>query len=97
MQAHRNGTPMLASSGYVSQVQVEACVGCGKCGQYCQFDAISLNGGHAVVDAAACMGCGACVSQCARGALSLVRDPAKGEPLQIEQLMADATGRSDAE
>jgi ferredoxin len=84
MQAHRNGTPMLASSGYVSQVQVEQCVGCGICVEYCQFGALSLNGGHVIVDTAACMGCGACVTKCTRQALSLVRDPAKGEPLEIQ-------------
>jgi hypothetical protein len=34
------------------------------------------------------MGCGACVSQCTQDALSLVRDPAKGEPLEIHDLLA---------
>ena len=29
MQAHRNGTPMLASSGYISQVDTDLCMGCG--------------------------------------------------------------------
>jgi hypothetical protein len=31
MQAHRSGTPMLASSGYVSRVDEELCIGCGDC------------------------------------------------------------------
>ena len=31
MKAHRNGTPMLASSGYVAQVDAELCAGCGTC------------------------------------------------------------------
>jgi len=86
MQAHRHGIPMLASSGYVSCVDTALCVGCATCTGFCQFDALSVEDGVAVVDVAACMGCGVCVSQCAQGALSLVRDPARGEPLEIRDL-----------
>jgi ferredoxin len=88
MQAWRHGTPMLASSGYVSRVAADLCVGCGVCADFCQFGALSMNDGLAVVDTTACMGCGVCVSKCAQGALSLVRDPAKSEPLEIRALIA---------
>jgi len=88
MQAHQRGTPMLASSGYVSRVDAELCVGCTVCVDFCQFGALAVEDGVAVVDTAACMGCGVCVSQCAQGALSLVRDPARGEPLEIRELRA---------
>jgi ferredoxin len=88
MQAHQRGTPMLASSGYVSRVDAELCVGCTVCADLCQFGALAVEDGVAVVDTAACMGCGVCVSQCAQGALSLVRDPARGEPLEIRELQA---------
>ncbi|MFQ6101230.1 MAG: 4Fe-4S binding protein [Anaerolineae bacterium] len=87
MQAHRHGTPMLASSGYVSRVDADLCVSCGVCVDYCQFGALSGEDGHAVVDTAACMGCGVCVSKCAQGAFVLVRDPARGEPLEIGKLV----------
>ena len=90
MHAHRNGTPMLAASGYVNQVDVELCVGCGVCVDYCQFGALALGDGEVVLDAEACMGCGVCVAQCTSGALSLVRDPGKGEPLDIPELMSRA-------
>jgi ferredoxin len=36
------------------------------------------------------MGCGVCVAQCPQEAISLLRDPAKGEPLEIQSLMAKA-------
>lgn len=90
MQAWRNGTPMLASSGYVSQVDADLCVGCGVCAEFCQFGALLVSDGLAVVDDALCMGCGVCVSKCEEGALLLVRDPNKGEPLEIHELIASA-------
>jgi len=91
MQAWRNGTPMLASSGYVVQVEVELCIGCGRCTEKCQFGALGLNGrGVVAADTDLCMGCGVCTSVCKQGALSLARAPAKGEPLDIRQLVAEA-------
>ena len=88
MQAHRNGTPMLASSGYVSRVDADLCVGCGICADACQFGALSVEDDTAIVDVAACMGCGVCVAQCTEGALTLTRDPSRGEPLEIRELQA---------
>jgi ferredoxin len=95
MQAWRsataqNSTPMLASSGYVSQVQVDLCHGCGDCAAVCPFDAISVQNELSVIAAEACMGCGVCVDKCEQGALSLVREPSKGEPLEIEVLLEAA-------
>jgi len=88
MQAHQNGTPMLASSGYVSRVDADLCVGCGICADACQFGALSVQDGTAIVDVAACMGCGVCVAQCTEGAVALTRDPSRGEPLEIRELRA---------
>jgi heterodisulfide reductase subunit A-like polyferredoxin len=90
MQAQRNGTMMLASSGYVAQVDEDLCAACGTCTEFCQFAAISVDDGFARIDAAACMGCGVCVAHCPQEALSLQRDPAKGEPLEIQKLIAHA-------
>lgn len=90
MQAYRNGTPMLAPSGYVVWVDEKFCIGCSDCTQYCQFGAITLEGSKASVDVQGCMGCGVCVNVCTNNALSLRLDPSKGEPLEIFKLMARA-------
>jgi len=42
MNAHRTGTPMLASSGYCCRVQEGWCIGCGVCADRCDHGAISL-------------------------------------------------------
>jgi ferredoxin len=90
MYAQRNGTPMLASSGYVAVVDDGLCAGCGDCAAVCQFAAISVDDGFARIDAAACMGCGVCVAHCPQEAIALERDPRKGEPLEIQKLIAQA-------
>ena len=83
INAHKNGTPMLASSGYVSEVNHDLCIGCGICSDFCQFDAIRMIDGLSNVDFEKCMGCGVCESKCEQEAIILKRDPAKGEPLDI--------------
>jgi ferredoxin len=90
MQAQRNGIPMLASSGYVTQVDEDLCIGCGDCGEYCQFGALSVKEYVNFVDEEKCMGCGVCISKCTQEALSLRREPTKGEPLEILALMEEA-------
>jgi Pyruvate/2-oxoacid:ferredoxin oxidoreductase delta subunit len=90
MHAQRSGTPMLASSGYISQVEEDLCMGCGDCIAYCQFHALEVVDDHNHVIYEKCMGCGVCVSKCEQGALSLVRDEAKGVPLEICAVMEAA-------
>ncbi|HTP02472.1 MAG TPA: 4Fe-4S binding protein, partial [Anaerolineales bacterium] len=83
MQAQRNGVPMLASSGYVSKVDEDLCIGCSDCAAYCQFAALEVVEGVNRVIYDNCMGCGVCTSKCEQGALSLVLDERKGVPLQV--------------
>jgi ferredoxin len=80
--------PILAPSGYVSEVS-EECVGCGDCVDACGFSALSMDddGEKAVVDNKKCMGCGVCEDKCPTEAISLRRDPSKGEPLDLAELM----------
>jgi ferredoxin len=86
MQAQRHGVKMLASSGYVAQIDEDRCIGCGACRERCQFGAIAVNE-RASVDAGACMGCGVCASACPQGAMTLVRDEKRGVPLELDELM----------
>jgi len=95
MHAHRTGTPMLASSGYVAQVDEILCTGCGACNEYCQFNALEVVDGINQVSYEKCMGCGVCLSKCDYDAMSLVADESKGIPLEINALMEEAI-RADA-
>lgn len=91
MQAHRGGIPMLCSSGYVAEVDEEACVGCGQCMESCQFNAMKMRDKQVFIRENRCMGCGVCVSKCPKDALSLLRDVSKGEPLEIKKLLEQAS------
>lgn len=82
MAAQRQGTPMLISSGYVAEVEVERCQACGTCAERCPFEAITVDG-YMRVELAKCMGCGVCVQSCPEGALSLRREASKPAPLEV--------------
>lgn len=88
MRAHADGTPMLASSGFISTLDEALCIGCGDCIDACQFFALTTIDGAAYVDQDNCMGCGVCVSHCLQGALSLKKAPSRGEPLDIQELIS---------
>ncbi len=77
----------MAPSGYIAEVN-DNCDGCGECSESCPFNAISIDqeGNNAVVDFEKCMGCGVCEDKCASSAISLRKEPAKGEPLDLEEL-----------
>ncbi len=87
IKAHRNGVPMLASSGFVAGVDYENCLGCGECSRSCQFDAITMIEKRPVIDTKKCMGCGVCEDQCQQECLALELDPRKCPPLEISRLM----------
>jgi ferredoxin len=82
--------PILASSGYVSSVGT-TCDGCGACAAdgACPFRALGLDeaGTRAVVRRDKCMGCGVCERLCPQGALKLVREPSKGDPLDVDAIL----------
>ena len=52
------------------------CMGFGTCVKECQFDAIHIVNGIAVVDRRKCVGCGKCVAACPNGLIELIPDTA---------------------
>ncbi len=55
-------------SGYVADIDLQLCVQCGQCRDFCRFDAISPD---FVVDTVDCEGCGVCVRFCPEEAIQL--------------------------
>jgi ferredoxin len=80
--------PILAPSGYLSEISDE-CNDCGVCVDACGFDAISVDEDtqNHVVDKDKCMGCGVCEDVCVVEAINLRREPSKGDPLDLEELL----------
>jgi ferredoxin len=85
LEAMRHDVPMVASSGFVAEVDELACIACGTCEELCPFDAISVNG-RSTVEWEKCMGCGVCEGQCDTEAITLVRDERKGVPLDVREI-----------
>jgi ferredoxin len=92
----RHGVPMIISSGYVAAIEQDSCNGCGRCVRGCPFGALSLTDTPAgekiaTLDWQVCLGCGACEALCPQGIITLVRDEAKGIPLDVRQLFPPNT------
>lgn len=63
----------IMPSRFVTVVDQESCIGCGKCAELCPFfESIKLVDGKAVVNEETCMGCGICVVNCPEKALSMI-------------------------
>lgn len=90
MHAHQHGTPMLASSGYLAQIDPDFCLACGTCLDGCPFGALTSSDEAILVDEERCMGCGICVGICPQQAIALQRASEKGEPLEIFELIQKA-------
>lgn len=50
----------------------KACLGYGDCVKACNYDAISIVNGVAVVDKCSCVGCGLCVSRCPNDLIAII-------------------------
>ena len=77
--------PMIASSGYVAQVDSGFCIACGVCVESCPTGALAAHS-EAVVEWDKCIGCGICVSRCNQDAISLQLDERKGKPLDVSSI-----------
>lgn len=59
-----------------SVIDKEKCIGCGKCFEYCKFEAIEKDDDKFKVNEYACEGCGVCFEVCPVGAVSMNPDVA---------------------
>jgi len=82
----RQGVPMMASSGYVAEIDPALCTNCDDCVEACPFNALAKNSDGIKRYWDLCLGCGVCEVTCATGAISLVRDERKGIPLDVRAL-----------
>lgn len=89
MTAQRNGSPMLAASGYRAVLDADECLLCEECIDACPFDVIATIDGAIHIDQDECMGCGVCVDRCQAQALTLIVDESRGLPLDIDLLIQE--------
>ncbi len=87
MQAHRNGVPMLASSGFVAVPDPDSCRQCGICAKSCPFQAVSMSPDGPLISEDSCMGCGVCSHSCPGNALLMKRHKDKCPPLDVCSLV----------
>jgi len=76
---------VVARSAFVNQVDTGLCIACEDCIEFCQFDALSMDDNHVLVNQIRCVGCGVCVPVCPEDALSMVRRP----PEEIHSIPAN--------
>ncbi|MHA1731302.1 MAG: indolepyruvate ferredoxin oxidoreductase subunit alpha [Promethearchaeota archaeon] len=61
----------LFSTNHYSEVDPDACSGCGVCEERCPMDAVTLDDGVAHINRDYCIGCGVCIPTCPSDAIHL--------------------------
>ncbi|KIX11241.1 indolepyruvate ferredoxin oxidoreductase subunit alpha [Dethiosulfatarculus sandiegensis] len=61
----------LMAVHYLRRTEMDACIGCGACGDIYPVDAVTKQDDLPVVDQDWCIGCGACTGPCPTDAISL--------------------------
>jgi electron transport complex protein RnfB len=69
------------ASSFIAEHDDSKCIGCLKCVDRCQMEAMTADVDGVKFNKDRCIGCGLCVSTCPAGALKLVRKPDRGEKL----------------
>ena len=77
------GEPTCAAANVISGIQgcTYGCLGLGDCVEACEYDAIHMIDGVALVNYDRCTGCGACARVCPRNIISMV--PFKSERMMV--------------
>lgn len=85
------GEPTCAAAGLIQGVQgcTYGCLGFGDCVSVCNYDAIHIVDGLAVVDYEKCVGCGACVKACQRGLIAMT-------PFKYDRILAVTCSNPDS-
>ena len=68
---HRGSLGVWPKVSYCVKIDLEKCIGCGKCRKRCRFQVFSENGDLCIEEEKRCQGCGLCVTGCPAGALVL--------------------------
>ena len=76
----------VAPSGYVAELDMDSCSGCGGCDDICPFGAMSDGEGYVSIDREKCFGCGVCANLCGNGAVFMVEAPEKGLPFDVDTI-----------
>lgn len=84
------GEPTCTAANLISGVQgcTYGCLGMGDCVRACDFDAIRVINGLAVVDYVKCVGCGACAKACPRNIITMV-------PFKSDRMLVVACSNKD--
>lgn len=61
----------IETTNFISKVDPDKCIGCGKCAKICPVLAISMKDKKPVIDQSICLGCGVCVRNCHAKAIGL--------------------------
>ena len=66
-----NQPAAFVKSNYIISIEEDLCVGCGKCVDRCQFDALEVVNGKCIKNDR-CVGCGVCAIVCPKEAMALI-------------------------
>ena len=85
------GVPSCGPANLVTGVQgcIYGCLGFGDCTRACEFDAVSVKNGLAVIDYEKCVGCGACAKACPRNIITM-------SPFKSDRMLAVLCSNLDA-
>jgi len=67
------GSPQMIKSDFFAETNLEKCLNCGECIDWCYFGARTMVDGRLHFNPIRCFGCGICVSKCPNNAILLIK------------------------
>ncbi|MFW9828040.1 MAG: ATP-binding protein [Candidatus Thorarchaeota archaeon] len=68
----KSGSPQMIKSDFIAKTELNRCLACGKCENWCYFGARKLVNNKLKFNELKCFGCGICVSKCTNNAIRLI-------------------------